>query len=639
MIRYAAFEYFYLLWLVPAFGLLAWLEIRRSRRALQAFAGSQPVWRLTGAAGSLRLWVKASLRTAALLLLVVALAKPQWGTRRDPIHGQGRDVLIALDVSRSMLAEDLSPNRLERAKADVRDLIDAAEAAGGHRIGLIAFAGQASLKCPLTQVYSHLRLVLDEIGPRSVARGGTLLGDCIRAAVAAFDDKTQNFRDLIVITDGEDTEESFPREAAAAARDAGITIYVVGLGDATRGAEIPVVGRSGDRTALQFQGETVRSKLNEPVLQGIAEITGGVYVSARTSSIRLDRIFREHIEPRAKRQQAAVHRDRPIHRYQWLLAPAVCLLLLDWWMTARRARGGVAAGPDGLAPPTGATTVARRQPVQSVLPMVLLAVLVAAAGPLDSPRQLVQSGNHLFQEGKYADATAQYERAAQRVPDVHIPRFNQAAGLFGQGKYVEAAQAYHEARGRAPAELVPTLNYALGNCYLQAAAHAPSPPAAAIEHLTTALRHYRDVLDATRGRPDRQSLEADTRYNIELGKRLLHELRQQQPPQQTSRQPQESPEQQQDPPPESKPEPPKPKPDQSRDEPGPPQPDGKSAPDSPSSKPESPEGQAGRQPRDWSPDEAADQLKAALNRVQVLRSHRLNRPDARARVPAVLRDW
>ena len=223
----------------------AWLALslysrRRRRRAAEAFV-AQAMWsRILPADSRARFWVKLLLRETALVTGLVALAGPRFGTQYEDVIPRGSDLYVLIDVSRSMLAEDVPPSRLGRAKADVAALVNRLE---GERVGLIAFAGQAVVKCPLTVDYDAFRRSLDELDPGSAPRGGTAIGDAIRKALEVFQARADRDQAILLITDGDD-QQSYPLEAAAVAAERHVTIFTVGLGDADHGARIPQGARS-----------------------------------------------------------------------------------------------------------------------------------------------------------------------------------------------------------------------------------------------------------------------------------------------------------------------------------------------------------------------------------------------------------
>jgi Ca-activated chloride channel homolog len=324
--RFAALAYAHLLWLVPALLALYIYAFARKRQALAEFLDVVLTPRLVPTLSRVRQWCKALCLIGAVGCLVLALMQPQWGQEWQEVQRQGRDLMIVLDVSRSMLAEDVVPNRLARAKSDIKDLVQVLQKEGGHRLGLVVFAGQASLQCPLTLDYGFFLQQLNQVGPHTVTRGGTLIGDAIRKALSAFGPLANNYKDIILITDGED-HDSFPLEAAKAAAAEQVSLYTIGVGDAVSGTRVPVAGTTGtgQRTYMQYQ----------------ARLTGGAYVPAGTRAIELDRIYTEKIAPKARRQTAMTKRERFIHRYQWFVLAGVLLLGID--MLVREGREDVYA--------------------------------------------------------------------------------------------------------------------------------------------------------------------------------------------------------------------------------------------------------------------------------------------------------
>jgi Ca-activated chloride channel family protein len=273
-------------------------------------------------------------------LVVVALARPAWNRGAQEVTRRGRDVVFLIDVSRSMLADDLRPNRLERAKLAVQD---AASRMEGDRVALVAFAGTASVKCPLTIDYGFFRMALDELTPDSVPRGGSLIGDAIRKALTeVFDENPSQYRDIILITDGED-QDSKPVEAAHQAGERGVRLIAIGLGDENTGRRIPILTGAGRETFLSYQGEEVWSKLDAKTLKEMAAATpGGRYLNVATGAIDLGDIYAKLIESADQRTIETEMVDSYEERFQIFLALAFAFLCFDAAMSRRRAAGGAA---------------------------------------------------------------------------------------------------------------------------------------------------------------------------------------------------------------------------------------------------------------------------------------------------------
>lgn len=336
--RFAALSYLYLIWLVPALVALYVYGFGRKRKAMAAFMALDLEPQLTPYASRGRQWLKAICLIGATACLIIALMQPQWGKRWQDVPRRGRDLMILLDVSRSMLVEDIAPNRLQRAKSDIKDLVQILHREGGHRLGLVAFAGRASLQCPLTLDYAFFLQKLNAVGPHTAGRGGTLIGDAIRQALHGFGTLTHNYKDIILITDGED-HESFPLEAAQAAAEQQISIYTIGIGDPDTGSRIPVQNDQGERTYLRHEDREVQSRMQESLLLQIAERTGGAYVPAGTRAIELDRIYADYIAPKARRHLDIAARQRYTHRFQWFILAGLLLLGIELCLPEGKAQG------------------------------------------------------------------------------------------------------------------------------------------------------------------------------------------------------------------------------------------------------------------------------------------------------------
>lgn len=318
-------EFLFLLWILPL--VAGWLTYaQRKRRAAAArFVDREMAARLMPALSGSRPWVKAGLYLAGLACLIVAGARPRFGKVIDEVVQRGADVMILLDVSRSMLAEDVKPSRLERAKSDVVDLLSRLE---GDRVGLIVFAGAPVVQVPLTTDHGFFRNVLESVGPLSAPRGGSLIGDAIRKALEAVEQRADRDQVLILITDGED-HDSFPEEAARQAGERGVKIIAIGLGDTQEGARIPVRAEGGQRKYLQHDGQQVWSTMDEALLKKIAVSTQGAYIPARTRVYDLGQIYENHLADLTRAELQVEKRIRYRERFQLFAALGIVLLLTD----------------------------------------------------------------------------------------------------------------------------------------------------------------------------------------------------------------------------------------------------------------------------------------------------------------------
>lgn len=316
-------ERIHLLWLAIALVVvLAYLELR-GRELLERFVSQQMQQRLARRRSTTRRVVRLILIAASVLFAALAMMRPQTTRMQTSLSKQvSADVIFVLDVSKSMLATDATPTRLERAKADLRDLLPALDES---RLGLIAFAGRAAILCPLTPDQSFFRLVLDSVNINSVSRGGTRIGDALHKAIDAFGENTGP-RLIVLVTDGED-HDSYALDAANAARQAGVPIVAIGFGS-EEGSEIMVEDpQTGARSKLlDRDGSVVRSRLNGELLRELALATKGVYVPASTSVLDLESIVEEHIAPLVEGTEKATVRELRTELYPWFVLASMLFL-------------------------------------------------------------------------------------------------------------------------------------------------------------------------------------------------------------------------------------------------------------------------------------------------------------------------
>ena len=261
--------------------------LRRRRRFLEIFCSLPMMRRLSRNSSMERRIIKAVLSLIVFLMIVLAFARPQWGTRLEKIERKGVDVIIAIDTSSSMLAEDIKPNRLEKAKLELSSFIDKLR---GDRVGLVAFAGAAYLQCPLTLDHNAVKVFLDVIDHELIPLPGTAIGDAMELAVDAFEGAKKKHKVLVLLTDGED-HGSDPMGNAEKAKEEGIIVYTIGIGS-PKGELIPERGQNGSLRGYKKdnEGEIVHSRLDQETLMKIASITGGKFFRATPSEMELDSI-------------------------------------------------------------------------------------------------------------------------------------------------------------------------------------------------------------------------------------------------------------------------------------------------------------------------------------------------------------
>ena len=427
----------------------AWLALslysrRRRRRAAEAFV-AQAMWsRILPPDSRGRFWVKLLLRETAVVTGLVALAGPRFGTQYEDVIPRGSDLYVLIDVSRSMLAEDVPPSRLGRAKADVAALVSRLD---GERVGLIAFAGQAVVKCPLTVDYDAFRRSLDELDPASAPRGGTAIGDAIRKALEVFQAQADRDQAILLITDGDD-QQSYPLEAAAVAAERHVTIFTVGLGDADHGARIPQGAAS--KLYVEYQGQQVWSKLDGSLLKEIALKTSGVYVPVGTRAMIWANCTRNTsrvgaaVKRRARNGFAVRTGSRSSsHWPSWRSWP-----IRSCGRTP--ARSNLASRFSSLRPSAGNARAGSRSRGLRVSTALVLVANLAGASRADSPAEAVRDGLRWYAKGEFDKARDRFATAREQFDSgdtrkAAIAAFDQACALHRKGDVAQAREWYLKA--------------------------------------------------------------------------------------------------------------------------------------------------------------------------------------------------
>ena len=315
--------YLPLLWLLLPLAAVLHLLHRQGRRLMlrliEQAAWREMVrgWRPGRSATRLVLWF------AAVALLALSLARPQWGFRWEEVRRRGLDILILLDTSRSMLATDLTPNRLQQAKWGIRDLTGLLR---GDRVGLVTFAGASFLQCPLTIDYAAFLMTLDDVYVGSVPRGGTAIAEALRSALDTFEKQSQGERVVVLITDGED-HEGDPLALVDELKSAHIRVYTIGVG--TRAGELLPAPDNGAGFQKDSAGQVVKSALQEDLLTRLAVQTGGTYVRAAPGDLGLERLLQEQMAQLARQETDSRMMKIGEERAGWLLGAALLLLVAE----------------------------------------------------------------------------------------------------------------------------------------------------------------------------------------------------------------------------------------------------------------------------------------------------------------------
>ena len=466
-----------LLWCLLALPLFAALILhndRRRQKRLEQLVAARLLSALTDPVARWQMLIKRALFLAALVAFVLALARPQVGSVEQNFEQHGRDIVLAIDTSKSMLSTDYAPNRLTRAKLAAQDILDSMK---GDRIGLIAFAGAAQVEAPLTTDYQTVLEAITQLDTKTVERGGTDISSAIHSAELALGKSEGSYRALVLLTDGEDLEEN----AIAAAKEAasyGIRIFTVGIGT-KEGALIPV---DPDRQELlrDRDGQTVRSRLDESRLREIAEQTGAFYVHLENGAMSqlIDNGLRKLGEGKIDDRSTRI----PVERYRWPLTCGLLLLLLSAALNERRKEGG-----------------ARRTSVAGALALAMLASI---------PNVHANPGLDHYNQGDFDKALENFREELKHDPDSPTINFNLGDANYRLQKYDEAFEAYSKAMVSSDPALQEKAYYNAGNSLFMEGNHA--------QDLEQQLSNYYDARYQYNQALNRNSGDEQAKKNLRL---------------------------------------------------------------------------------------------------------------------------
>lgn len=504
------------IWLIgglAACALLGWGFYRfqkKGQAALEKFAAGHLLSKLTENVSWGRRRAKRILLLAAVAAIFVALARPQIGYEWKEVKRKGIDILLAVDTSKSMLAEDVRPNRLERSKLGIMDFVSRLE---GDRVGLIPFAGTAFLMCPLTLDYNAFRQSLNALDTQILPQGGTDIARAIEEAEAAFSNSA-NHKILILVTDGEDLEGEALNAARKAAKS-GMTIYTVGVGTPA-GELIPVKdGGPAGHFVKDEKGQMVKSRLDETTLREIAQVTGGQYEPLGQRAEGLDAIYQQKLSLVPKHELAQRMQRTPIERFEWPLLLAVALLMIEFILSDRKRKGSRIPVIQ---------TADRR--ILAVRGLQAAAVAIVGAVFLFLVAQTVHASpgtaEQAYRQGDYPAAAKAYRQAAKESPNNAPLQFNLGAAAYKEKKYDDALSAFQTALNTQDVLLQNKAYYNMGNTlYRMGEGTEKTDPQKTIEKWEASLKAYEGALKLA-------PKDADAAYNQAYVKRKLEALKKKQ---------------------------------------------------------------------------------------------------------------
>lgn len=484
--------------LVPLLCGFLYLAWRTKQKLIAQFVQSRLLANLTVGVSQARQKLRLMLMVVAVIFLILAMARPQWGFSWGDAKQQGLDIVVAIDTSRSMLAEDLAPNRLTRAKLAALDLMKLAKS---DRLGLVAFAGSAFLQCPLTLDEEAFRQSVETLDVGIIPQGGTALTEAIESAQTAFEKGTDNHKILVLFTDGED-HESGAIVAAEKAAKAGLKIFTIGVGTA-EGELINVRDEQGQVGFLKDDaGNAVKSRLNETLLQKIATEAGGFYLPLRGAK-PMEALYSQGLARLPKSDLTAKLVRQSRERFHWPLGMAILLLILEQFLPHRkRVERSVANGLEQ----------GKMEPVKA---LAIFLMIFAASALQASPSSALRE----YEAGNFHTALDEFRKLSQQKTNDLRLSYNAGTAAY-RAKQLEDAQKYFNAAAASPDLLLQQqAYYNLGNTLFEAGDQVTEPDKkkAAWEN---SIKSFQNSLKLN-------PQDADAKNNLDLVKKKLEELRKQ----------------------------------------------------------------------------------------------------------------
>ncbi|HEY3663459.1 MAG TPA: VWA domain-containing protein [Chthoniobacterales bacterium] len=489
------------LWALLLLPVLAFFFARAEQRGaekLQLFVAARLLPQLAGTVNRARRIFRFILLLLVLALVLVSLARPRWGYAYDEVKRKGLDLLFAVDVSRSMLSNDVQPNRLERVKLATQDLINDLQ---GDRVGLIAFAGRAFLQAPLTIDYDAAVDSINDLDTKTIPEGGTNISDAIALATRTFGKSATGNRALIIFTDGEELSGDAVKTAKAAA-DAGVRIFAVGVGT-PGGSLIPIQSDNGGTAFVKdAKGEVVKSKLDETRLREIAQAADGFYLHLENGPRTMQQLFTDGL---GKMKVAVINARlsrKAIERYEWPLGAAILLFALALLINDRQRVKGAASRS------------AARQTAAAVAALILLSAGWARAA---------STGIDLYEQQKFPEAYDHFQKTLQENPGTRQSdriEFDAGAAAYKMKDYNKALQSFSQALLSKNPHLQSESHYNLGNT-LYERGEAEKSDDKKLNNWEGALQHYQETLKA-------EPQNKNAKDNYEFVKKKIEELKKKQ---------------------------------------------------------------------------------------------------------------
>ena len=500
MIYLAQPLYLLLILLIPLMYIAYWLMRRWRKRRIARFGDPDLVSSLAPLVPRRKGWLKLTLISLALLFFAIGMARPQLGAILKEKQVRGAEIMVVLDVSNSMLAEDYSPNRLERAKLAISKLVDELQ---GDRIGLIIFAGESFVQLPVTSDYVSAKIFLSSITTESVPVQGTAMGEAIRTAIKSFTSESENSRAIILITDGENHEDD-PVAAARDAVDMGARVFCIGVGS-PEGKPIPVDGE----LLKDKDGNIVVTRLDEATLKEVASAGKGLYVRAGNTEFGLNPVIDEIRSLEEKDFQSVVFEEYD-EQYMYFFAIALIFMLIEFMISDTRNRRSLFGSGKGMV---------------AVLILMLASPVMLQA---QSDRSEVRAGNRDFRKGEFREAELDYKRALVEDSTSITAKYNLGNALYRTESYSEA-ELYLKGLGDSLKSVSPSR---ASDCFHNSG------------NLALKQKKYQEAVDAYKESLRLEPDNFETKSNLAYAQKMLKEQQQQQQNQQNQNQQQDQKDQQ-----------------------------------------------------------------------------------------------